>query len=75
MQDDAHHICINIQMRSNAALDEPILRQALMQTFEALGGISRAIVHFDVLAIEQSQREPNLGVNQDWEAWIRLHKG
>jgi hypothetical protein len=42
-----------------------------MQTFEALGGVSRAIVHYDVLAIVKTSGPE---VNHDWEAWIRLHK-
>ena len=73
MENDTHYLCIRLEMRSDAVLDEPMLRQTLLQTFESLGGLSRAIVHYDVLAINESSL-PGVNQHQDWEAWICLHR-
>jgi hypothetical protein len=72
MEDDTHYLCIRLEMRSDAVLDETMLRQTLLQAFESLGGLSHAIVHYDVLAIKESSVP---GANQqDQEAWIRLDR-
>lgn len=72
MEEGAHFLLIGAQTTSSALPSESNFREVLLSTFEALGGVTRAIVHYDLLSINQSalvSNSPTLA-----EIWIRLHK-
>lgn len=72
MEEGAYFLLVGATTTSAATPSEYEIREVLFSTFEALGGITRAIVHFDVLSIKTSASalsSPPLA-----ELWIRLHK-
>lgn len=71
MEESPYYLCIRVKTRSNGDLDDITLQRALIKTFESLGGITRAIVHLDVIRIERQAADVAGGL---FDAHIRLHK-
>lgn len=71
METNPYYLLIEVSTRTEQAPSEQSLRQSLASTFEALGGVTRAVVHFDVLSIAISASDSS---EQLFEVWMRLHK-
>lgn len=71
MEESPYYLCVRVKTRSNGDLDDITLQRALMRTFESLGGITRAIVHLDILKMERQAVDAAGGL---FEVHIRLHK-
>lgn len=80
---DYRHIFIKLVLTPNSSTKsseiESTFRDALFKTLQDLGGITQAIVHFDVISIENISANPNpIGGSDKVEIvcsmGVKLHK-